>query len=166
MVWDSLLWASDALRPYDPVLTVVVGAVIAVCVWCADLRVKRNRKNHIKKAIIGNMRDLADIFENINLRAERVEEDDYDAEIASAYFSRKTVRMEMLRINVENMLVQLEPGDDFVKKARAVLEFEAWLMDTYNDQTSSPARRVNLWKADGGELEVRVRKAIKVVQTL
>ena len=72
----------------------------------------------------------------------------------------------MLRIIVENMLVQLGPSDDFVKKVQAVLEFEAWLMDTYNDQSSSTARRVNLWKTDGGELETRARKAIKVVQTL
>lgn len=166
MIVEFLLWASDALRPYSPVVTMFVGAAITGFVWCVNLLNKRNREKHIKNAVTNSVLDLVDIFENIYLRADKVEEDDYEAEIASEYFSRNTLRMEMLRMNVENLMVQLDPNDDFAKKIKTILGVEAWFMDRYNDHTASHTRRVSLWKTGGGKLESQIRKVIKTVQDI
>lgn len=156
LVWDAMI---GALRQDPWIISMIVGAVVSVMLFYLNRQNAKNRKAGFKKIITANVRELTDIFNGINLCARKVDEDDYEAEIARSYFDRKIHRMELLRMSIETHLAQMDPDDEFSEKIRRILDAEAWLVERYHEDGSSQARRLSVWKTGYGELESRVRKA-------
>ena len=157
----------EGLSPIAPFITLGVGAWITFVLHRSRAKDKKGRDDALKLAVSNNVRDLVEIFEGINSRAEKITDGGLpEAERASEYFGRKLNRMELIRINAGTLLAHLDPKDEFARGANVILGVGAWMADAYHDPARSEADRLHAWESTNLDLERQVRKAVEAAQDL
>ena len=149
-----------------PIISFIISLVVAVSFWGSDLYKTRQHQGYLKTTVNNNIQELVQILEYVYSRAEEIEDDDQKARNLSYYFLRQVNRIELLRINVENYLVQIQKNTQYKKEIRKIIDVENWLLETYNRPDISNEEKYFLWKEDVGVLRTNTRKAVKLATKL
>ncbi|MEX2192161.1 MAG: hypothetical protein WD717_02100 [Nitrosarchaeum sp.] len=143
----------------------IISVGLAISFWLSQVWGSRQHQKYIKQSISNNIKDLIEIVEKLYSKADSTYSDN-QAKNAYEYFSRKINRMELLRINVDNLLTQLKKDDKYKQKIKSILEIESWLLDTYNNPTIDDTNKFYLWKTNTGELMTQTQNIVNIATEL
>ena len=151
-----------------PFVTFIPSLLFGLYVFLSRICDERKHQRYIRQTIDNNIRELVTVTNTIHSRAEEVYDSDAKAKMLDVYFSRHVRRLELLRLNVENMLPQLANESGYTKQVKEVLEIQSWLIEKYDDPTVAKEMRFHLWKEDhhGGELTHKTQNLASIATKL
>lgn len=129
--------------------------------WKVGRNEERSRGRHARRAADNHVRAFIQILENVCNRAEKADRGVMEARAACTYFEKNVHRIELLRMNVENLLPKLDQDAKYAESVRRILDVAIWLVDTYHDPTLPADKRFYLWTSGAGLLESKTRTALR-----
>jgi len=149
-----------------PILLSVTSIGLALFFWAFDWCKTRQHQSYLKTTINNNISDLIKILESIYVQADMIEDDDQKAKNLSYYFTRQVNRIELIRLNVENYLVQIDKNINYKSNIRKIIDVENWLLETYNRPDISNDDKFYIWKEDIGVLKRKTSTAVGLANNL
>jgi len=149
-----------------PVFSFIISLGVAISFWLSDWYKTNQHQKYLKTTVNNNIQQLIKILESIYVQAEKIEDDDQKAKNLSYYFLRQVNRIELIRINVENYLVQISKNTQYKIEIRKILDIENWLLETYDRPDVSNEEKFFIWKEDVGILRINTKKAVELATEL
>ena len=154
------------LNFWFPVILSVTCIGLALSFWIVDGYKIRQHQGYLKTIINHNISDLVKILESIYVRADMIENDDQKAKELFYYFARQTSRIELIRLNVENYLVQITKNTNYKLEIHKIIDVENWLLKTYNRLDISNDYKFYIWKEDIGMLKHKTKIVVNTANSL
>lgn len=153
-----------------PIASLAISIGVGVSFWLSDQFKESKHQKNIKNIINSNVEQLCSICNRLYVDVDEIAgntgQDMEKAKQLSQYFNRNMVRLEMLRLNIENQLVLLKGDDNYTTQIKNILKDEDWIIEKCNRPDIPEHYKLSLWKENRDDLQKKTHDVIDIAKSL